>query len=85
MLMHARSRCSGPPLRCAPTLSCLTADPQACAAVTAATAAAAVPNRALMSRACQIHPQALSDFELDLCISLNWDITKLLRAHDLLQ
>lgn len=29
-----------------------------------------------MSQACQIHPQALSDFELDLCLSLNWEVTK---------
>ena len=46
---------------------------------------AAIPNRTLMSQACQIHPQALSDFELDLCVSLNWEVTKVLRAADLLQ
>ncbi|GAB4818443.1 hypothetical protein N2152v2_005489 [Parachlorella kessleri] len=45
----------------------------------------AIPNRTLMSQACQIHPQALSDFELDLCVSLNWEVTKVLRAADLLQ
>ncbi len=46
---------------------------------------AAIPNRTLMSQACQIHPQALSDFELDLCVSLNWEVTKVLRAANLLQ
>jgi hypothetical protein len=43
-----------------------------------------IPNRTLMSQATCIHPQALTDFELDLCTSLDWDIASVLRAHALL-
>lgn len=45
---------------------------------------AAIPNRTLMSLACQLHPQVLTDFELDLCLSLRWGLTGVLRAAGVL-
>ena len=43
-----------------------------------------IPNRSLMSQATQANPQALSDFELDMLTSLNWDVAAVLRRAGLL-
>ena len=43
-----------------------------------------IPNRSLMSQACHLNATAISDFELDLLFSLNWNAAAVLRLHGLL-
>ena len=45
---------------------------------------AEVPNRSLVSLATGVDPQALSDCELDVLKSLDWDVAAVLRARGLL-
>lgn len=43
-----------------------------------------IPNRSLMSQATRVDAQALSDFELDLLFSLDWDAAGVLARQGLL-
>lgn len=42
---------------------------------------AEVPNRTLMSRATQQHPDALSAYEVQVCHAFDWDISSALRSE----
>ncbi|PSC73944.1 hypothetical protein C2E20_3151 [Micractinium conductrix] len=43
-----------------------------------------IPNRSLMSQATSVDPQALTDYEMDLLQSLDWDVAGLLAQQGLL-
>lgn len=43
-----------------------------------------IPNRSLLSQATRVDAQALSDFELDLLFSLDWDAAGVLARQGLL-
>ena len=90
LLHHSRWH---PPLPVpSPCPACLPAPPPACCLPSAALWMASklcgvrtsIPNRSLMSQATQANPQALSDFELDMLTSLNWDAAAVLRRAGLL-
>jgi hypothetical protein len=40
-----------------------------------------IPNRTLMSQAVRMYPQALSDFELDICCLLDWNVSQVFKRH----
>jgi hypothetical protein len=44
--------------------------------------AAEIPNLTLMSQSAQVNSKALAELEMEICVSLDWDVSSVLRAHN---